>query len=214
MKSIPIEFEILLGQISLLILETSLLPVYTGMKSMVKKMLLHVCCANCALHPYDILKDDFDVTLFFYNPNIHPEQEYNKRLANVKKAAEKYGLNLIEGPYDSNNWLDMTNEYSHEPEGAKRCEICFSIRMKKTAAFASENGYDIFATTLTVSPHKNPKIINVSGKMLSVKYGVEFLEADFKKQDGFKKTMLLSKELDLYRQNYCGCIYSIRPKAD
>jgi predicted adenine nucleotide alpha hydrolase (AANH) superfamily ATPase len=180
------------------------------MKSVLKKMLLHVCCANCVLHPYESLKNDFDVALFFYNPNIHPEEEYNKRLAYTGQVAKKYGLTLIEGPYDKNNWLDMTNNYRDEPEGAKRCEVCFSIRLEKTAVFAAENSYNVFATTLSVSPHKNSKIINASGKMLSEKYGVEFFKADFKKQDGFKKTMLLSKELDLYRQNYCGCIYSIR----
>jgi len=180
------------------------------MKSMLKKMLLHVCCANCVLHPYETLKNDFDVTLYFYNPNIHPDKEYDKRLSCARQAAEKYGLTLIEGPYDKNNWLDMTYDYRNDPEGANRCEVCFNIRLEKTAVFAAENGYDIFATTLSVSPHKNSKIINNTGKMLSEKYGVEFFEADFKKQDGFKKTMLLSKELDLYRQNYCGCVYSIR----
>ena len=98
-------------------------------------MLLHVCCANCVLYPYETLKNNFDVTLFFYNPNIHPEEEYYKRLAYAKKAAEKYGLALIEGPYDKNNWLDMTDEYSDEPEGAERCQICFNIRLEKTAVF-------------------------------------------------------------------------------
>ncbi len=177
---------------------------------MLKKMLLHVCCANCVLHPYEILKNGFDVTLYFYNPNIHPDEEYDKRLNYAARVAEKYNLSLIEGQYDKNNWLDVTYEYRDEPEGAKRCEMCFSIRLEKTALFALENGYDLFATTLSVSPHKNSKIINNTGKMLSEKYGVEFLEADFKKQDGFKKTILLSKELDLYRQDYCGCIYSMR----
>ncbi len=180
------------------------------MKSMFKKMLLHVCCANCVLHPYEILKNDFDVTFYFYNPNIHPEEEYEKRLSFTRKAADKYGLAITEGPYDKGNWIDSTYEYKNDPEGGQRCGVCFSIRLEKTAAFAAKNGYDTFATTLSVSPHKNSKIINSTGRMLSEKYGVEFFEADFKKQDGFKKTMLLSKELQLYRQNYCGCIYSIR----
>jgi epoxyqueuosine reductase len=104
----------------------------------------------------------------------------------------------------------MTNEYRDEPEGEKRCEVCINMRLEKTAAFAADNSYGIFATTLSVSPHKNSKIINNAGKMLSEKYGIEFFEADFKKQDGFKKTMQISRELDLYRQNYCGCAYSIR----
>jgi predicted adenine nucleotide alpha hydrolase (AANH) superfamily ATPase len=176
---------------------------------MLKKMLLHICCANCVLHPYVTLKNAFDVTLYFYNPNIHPKEEYDKRLAYAGQAAKNYGLTLIEDAYDKNNWLDMTYKYRDSPEGADRCGVCFCMRLEKTAGFALENGYDIFATTLSVSPHKNSKIINTSGKMLSEKYGVEFFEADFKKQDGFKKTMLLSKELQLYRQNYCGCVYSI-----
>jgi predicted adenine nucleotide alpha hydrolase (AANH) superfamily ATPase len=180
------------------------------MKRMPKKMLLHVCCANCALHPYETLKNNFEVTLYFYNPNIQPDKEYGKRLVYAKKAADKYSINLIEGSCDKNEWLDMTNEYREYPEGGQRCEICICMRLEKTAVFAVENGYDIFATTLSVSPHKNSKTVNNTGKMLSEKYGIEFFEADFKKQDGFKKTMQLSKELDLYRQNYCGCIYSIR----
>jgi len=180
---------------------------------MPKKMLLHVCCANCSLHPYETLKNDFDVTLYFYNPNIHPKEEYDKRLNFAKIAAQKYGLTLIEGNYDKNNWLEMTYKYRDNPEGADRCEVCFYMRLEKTAVFAVDNDFDIFATTLTVSPHKNSKIINSTGKMLSEKYGIEFFEADFKKQDGFKKTMLLSKELQLYRQNYCGCIYSIRAEG-
>jgi predicted adenine nucleotide alpha hydrolase (AANH) superfamily ATPase len=180
------------------------------MKRMPKKMLLNVCCANCALYPYETLKNNFDVTLYFYNPNIHPDKEYDKRLSYARQAAEKYGLTLIEGPYDKNSWLDTTYEYRDDPEGGQRCEVCFNIRLEKTAAFAAENGYGIFATTLSVSPHKNSKTINSTGKMLSEKYGIEFFEADFKKQDGFKKTMQFSKELDLYRQNYCGCAYSIR----
>jgi predicted adenine nucleotide alpha hydrolase (AANH) superfamily ATPase len=177
---------------------------------MPKKMLFHVCCANCVLHPYETLKNDFAVTLFFYNPNIHPKEEYDKRLDFARQAAQNYGLGLIEGPYDKNNWLDMTHRYRDAPEGGQRCGVCFFMRLEKTALFAAENGYDIFATTLSVSPHKNSKTINNAGKMLSEKHGIEFYEADFKKQDGFKKTMMLSKELQLYRQNYCGCIYSIR----
>jgi predicted adenine nucleotide alpha hydrolase (AANH) superfamily ATPase len=180
------------------------------MKSMLKKMLLHVCCANCALYPYETLKNNFDVTLYFYNPNIDPKEEYYKRLDHAKKAAEKYGLTLIEGHYDKNTWLDMTYDYKDNPEGGDRCGICFYMRLEKTAVFAAENDYVIFATTLSVSPHKNSKIINSTGKMLSEKHEIEFFEADFKKQDGFKRTMQLSKELQLYRQNYCGCIYSIR----
>ena len=176
---------------------------------MLKKMLLHICCANCALHPYETLKSIFEVTLYFYNPNIHPEEEYEKRLVYAKKAAENYGLAFLEAPYDKNNWFEMTNEYRDNVEGGQRCGVCINMRLEKTAVFAVENGYDIFATTLSVSPHKNSKIINNAGKMLSEKYGIEFFDADFKKQDGFKKTMQLSRELDLYRQNYCGCTYSI-----
>jgi len=177
-----------------------------------KKLLLHVCCANCVLHPINILKEKFDITMFYYNPNIHPEQEYLKRLADVEKVSGFKKIPLITGDYknDLEKWFKITENLKEEPEGGRRCIECFKIRLEKTASYAVKNGFDIFTTTLSISPHKNQKVINELGSEICKKTGIPFFCTDFKKQDGFKKTMKLSKELNIYRQNYCGCIYSIR----
>jgi predicted adenine nucleotide alpha hydrolase (AANH) superfamily ATPase len=173
-------------------------------------ILLHVCCGPCSLHPYFFLKDDFSITFFFYNPNIQPKKEYLKRLEGARTVAEKYSVPLIIGEYDVKRWIMLTRHFGDEPEGGKRCELCFKIRLYKTAETAKNLGFDFFATTLTVSPHKNQAIINSIGEELGASKKINFLRADFKKKDGFKKTTELSKRLNLYRQNYCGCIYSRR----
>ena len=174
------------------------------------EMLLHVCCANCALHPVDILKDRFNITLYFYNPNIHPEQEYKKRLNDVERISEFHGLPLLIDKYDPGYWYGLTGAYRDEPEGLKRCEICFTMRLEKTARTVSEQGFDIFTTTLSVSPHKNSKTINRIGNEAAKKQDILFYTADFKKKDGFKKTTELAKKYSTYRQDYCGCIFSMR----
>lgn len=176
------------------------------------KMLLHTCCANCVLYPIDILKEKFDITIFFYNPNIYPKEEYIKRLLEVEKVSKIKNISLITGNYEHDlmKWLKLTEKLKKEPEGGKRCGECFKLRLEETAFFAVKNGFNVFTTTLTVSPHKNQNVINSIGNEISQKTGIVFFTADFKKQDGFKKTMELSKNLNIYRQNYCGCIYSIR----
>jgi predicted adenine nucleotide alpha hydrolase (AANH) superfamily ATPase len=175
-----------------------------------KKMLFHTCCANCMLYPVSILSATYDITLFFYNPNIGPEQEYKKRLESVKRAAALSGIDLIAPDYKPDVFTELVSGLKDEPEGGKRCSICFELRLSETAKYAAKNNFDIFSTTLTVSPHKNSQIINSTGRQLSIKYHIDFYAAEFKKQDGFKKTMLLSSKMGIYRQNYCGCIYSIR----
>ena len=175
-----------------------------------KKMLFHVCCANCMLYPVSILSADYDITLFFYNPNIGPKQEYKKRLESVKRASASLGINLIAPDYEPDVFTELASPFKDEPEGGKRCSICFELRLSETAKYAAANNFDIFGTTLTVSPHKNQEKINSTGRQLSIKYQIDFYAADFKKQDGFKKTMQLSSKMGVYRQNYCGCIYSIR----
>lgn len=175
-----------------------------------QQILLHVCCGTCSLYPYFSLKNNFDVTFFFYNPNIHPEKEYIKRLECVKKVSKIYSIPLITGKYDVKKWMQLTEDLRNEPEGGRRCSLCFKIRLEKTAETAKKSGFDLFGSTLTVSPHKNQKIINSTGKELGDLKNINFYEADFKKKDGFRKTMELSKSLNLYRQNYCGCIYSIK----
>jgi predicted adenine nucleotide alpha hydrolase (AANH) superfamily ATPase len=150
------------------------------------------------------------VTLFFYNPNIFPKQEYKKRLKEVKKIARKFKLKLIVGKYNHQKWFKLTKGYEHEPEKGARCLICYRDRLEKTALTARNNDFDYFSTTLTVSPHKNTLAINKIGRELGEKFKVNFLEKDFKKQDGFKKSVLLARELNLYQQKYCGCEYSYK----
>jgi predicted adenine nucleotide alpha hydrolase (AANH) superfamily ATPase len=172
------------------------------------KLLLHICCAPDATHPVQILRDEYEIDAFFYNPNIHPEGEYEKRLEDIKRLCGGWSIPLHEGEYDKDLWLELTEEHKDEPEGGKRCEICYRMRLEETAKLAAEEGYDIFGAVLTISPHKDAKKINEIGHELGKKYGVTYLESDFKKHDGFKKSVELSKELGLYRQNYCGCVYS------
>ena len=173
-------------------------------------MLLHSCCATCAAYPASLLKDSFDVSLFYYNPNIFPEEEYYKRLADIKILAGNTGITLIIGEYDKGGWNKATKHLAGEPEGGRRCTLCFSFRLKKTAETAKEKGFDIFGTTLSISPHKDSEVITRTGDFLAARIGIDFYRTDLKKKDGFKKTMDLSRKYSFYRQSYCGCKYSIR----
>ncbi|MCP2519235.1 epoxyqueuosine reductase QueH [Candidatus Aminicenantes bacterium AC-335-A11] len=174
------------------------------------KLLVHVCCAPDGLYVIKILQENYYVSGYFYNPNIHPEEEYHLRLQETKKIAEILNFDLIEGEYDLEKWFEMIRGFENEPEKGRRCDICYAIRLNRTAEIAKNENFDIFTTTLTLSPWKKAKKINQIGRMLGKKYKITFLEADFKKKDGFKKSVELSKEFNLYRQNYCGCIYSRR----
>ena len=175
-----------------------------------KKILLHTCCACCATHSINALRDEgYEVVTFFYNPNIHPAEEYTARLADMKRLAEETGIENIEpAPYDDKIWFELTKGLEKEPEGGRRCEICFEMRLEKTAEYAREPGIETFATTLTISPHKDAGLINKLGRKAAEKYGVEYYGSNFKKKNGFKKSIELSRKHGLYRQNYCGCIYS------
>jgi predicted adenine nucleotide alpha hydrolase (AANH) superfamily ATPase len=172
------------------------------------KILLHVCCGTCALYPYFLLKQDFDVSFFYYNPNIYPRKEYIKRLEGIKIISRKYSVPLEIGKYEVKKWFKLTVDFKDEPEGGERCSLCFRIRLDRTAYTAKKLGFDLFGTTLTISPHKNHRIINSIGLELASIKGVGFYQTNLKKNDGFKKTIELSKKLNLYRQDYCGCIYS------
>ncbi|MEK6656235.1 MAG: epoxyqueuosine reductase QueH [Nitrospirota bacterium] len=174
------------------------------------KMLLHICCAPCSTAVIERLRDEFDITGYFYDPNIHPEEEYIRRLEETKGLYNKLSIPLIEAQYDAEIWFELTDNLKHEPEGGKRCELCYDMRLEKAAGFAKENGFDIFTTVLSISPHKKAAVINSIGKRLSEKYCIKFYEADFKKKDGFKRSLELSWEYSLYRQGYCGCVYSKR----
>jgi epoxyqueuosine reductase len=175
-----------------------------------QSLLLHTCCGPCATHVIELLLQDYDVTAYFYNPNIQPEEEYLKRLGAIEKYCSAKDIVLLKGSYESKKWMDIAVSLQDEPEGGKRCEACFSFRLKETARFAKENSFPIFATTLTISPHKNAAVVNKAGQDASKTAKVQFLEADFKKGDGYRKSCELSKKLGLYRQSYCGCLYSKR----
>lgn len=177
------------------------------------KILLHACCGVCAAQTIKKLKEEFgEVFVYFYNPNIWPEKEYQKRLEAMKQVAQYHGTEFIEEKHNHQEWLEAVRGLEKEPEGGKRCAVCYKIRLEQTAQKSKELGCGLFATTLSISPHKKAEIINKIGRETGERFGAEFYEADFKKQDGFKKTCALAKQLNLYHQNYCGCEFG-RPKS-
>lgn len=170
------------------------------------KILLHICCGICATSVVEqLMIEGYEVTGLFYNPNIHPVDEYKKRLEIAKKVAENMDFELIEVPYDRENWFPLVKGTEYEPEGGARCEICIRMRLEKTYEYFKRGMYDKFTTTLTVSPMKNATMVNNIGMKIG---GDRFMCADFKKKNGFIRAMEMSKELNLYRQHYCGCVYS------
>lgn len=176
------------------------------------KLLLHSCCGPCSSSVLKKLIDYFEISVFYYNPNIEPNTEYEKRKETQKKLIKKLNktsnINFIESEYENELFHNVINGLENEIEGGNRCTQCFNLRLEKTAKYAKDYNYDYFATTLTVSPHKNSKVINELGLNLSKKYNIKFLVSDFKKRDGYKESILFSKEYNLYRQDYCGCIFS------
>lgn len=173
-----------------------------------KKVLLHSCCGPCSTACIERLRDYADITIIYYNPNIEPEEEYIKRKNEQIRLLKELGINYIDADYDNDNFRKLTKHLKDELEGGKRCSVCFGLRLKYTALKAKENNYDYFATTLTVSPHKNSQIINKIGIQIGKNYGIKYLVADFKKRDGYKRSIELASIYNLYRQNYCGCLYS------
>jgi epoxyqueuosine reductase len=173
-----------------------------------RDLLLHVCCAPCASAAFEALVKDFHVTAFFYNPNIQPESEYQKRSEHVRRLCQIQDIALVVPDYDDANWSRQTVGFEHEPEGGSRCSICFKLRLTRAVAEAQNKGIKTVATTLSVSPHKNVRLINAIGSDAVQDTGIIFLERDFKKNDGYLKSCELSRAYGLYRQNYCGCLYS------
>lgn len=174
------------------------------------KLLLHVCCAPCSSHCLEVLEPYFDVTVFFYNPNISPKAEYDKRLfeeQNFVKTAHP-NTKVVEAQYDSQNFFAIAKGLEDLPEGGERCHRCYELRLKKTAEYAKQNGFDYFTTTLTISPYKNSKVLNEIGGNVAKQYGAKYLFSDFKKENGYLHSIELSHKYNLYRQNYCGCIFS------
>lgn len=177
-----------------------------------KRLLLHSCCAPCSSYVLSYLSNYFRITVFYYNPNIEPKEEFEKRALEQQKLLSlmdfKYDVDFIIGDYDNNLFHEEVKGLEDLKEGGKRCYACYKQRLKKTAMLAQKLSYDFFCTTLSVSPYKNAVFINEIGKSLEDIYHVCFLPSDFKKKEGYKKSIAYSKEYGLYRQDYCGCIYS------
>ena len=179
-----------------------------------KKILLHSCCGPCSSAVIERLKQYFDITIFYYNPNIYPKQEFEKRFLNQQKVVKSYGVSCVCPTYDEHEYLSQVKGMESEIEGGKRCDKCFELRLLQTAIYAKQHNFDYFGTTLTVSSHKNAEHINQIGQQIQDKLNINFLFSDFKKHDGYKRSIILSNQLGLYRQNYCGCRFSIREKDD
>lgn len=181
-------------------------------KGVVPRLLLHSCCAPCSSYVIEYLSHYFSITILYYNPNIAPYNEYEKRkleqIRLIQEMPSRYKVNFLDCSYDNDCYERAVCGLENEPERGMRCEVCFRLRLEKTAILAKENHYDYFGTTLTVSPYKNADMINEIGLSLQEVYGIPFLVSDFKKKNGYKRSIELSREYQLYRQNYCGCKYS------
>ena len=181
-------------------------------------LLLHSCCAPCSSYVIEYLSKYFKITVFYYNPNISPDNEYRYRADEQKRLIESMSLEnpaeFLEGEYNPADFFEASKGLEDAPEGGARCAKCFNLRLSKTAEIAQQGNYDYFTTTLTISPLKNSQLINNIGKELSNKYKVPYLLSDFKKKNGYKRSIVLSKEYNLYRQNYCGCIFSKNQVSD
>lgn len=185
-------------------------------KSKKPSLLLHVCCAPCSTACLEVLNEYFDITVFYYNPNIAPFKEYQKRLAEEQKfVATCYPtIKIVEVGYENEKFEQLAKGYEDLPEGGERCKKCYRLRLKKTGEYAKENGFDYFTTTLTVSPYKNSQVLNQIGEEIAQELGINYLTSDFKKNDGYKRSIVLSKQYDLYRQDYCGCQYSKKAREN
>ena len=174
-----------------------------------EKVLMHICCAPDATYPLFYLRGKhYVVTGFFFDPNIHPESEYLKRLDEAIKFSQITRMPLIDGEYSTSEWFQAVKGHEKDLEGGERCYICYKYRLERTAQLAKKMGFDFFTTTLSISPHKNSNWIFEISEEFERVYGIKFLKADFKKRNGFKSSTILSRFYGMYRQNYCGCIFS------
>lgn len=178
----------------------------------VPRLLLHSCCAPCSSYVLEYLSQYFEITVFYYNPNIYPESEYVKRIAEqqkfIKELPVKYPISFVAGNYDQERFYEMARGLEDVKEGGERCMRCYELRLLEAARLAEEGAYSYFTTTLSISPLKNAVKLNEIGERIGKEYGVSYLPSDFKKKNGYKRSVELSKEYGLYRQDYCGCVYS------
>ncbi len=182
----------------------------------VPQLLLHSCCAPCSSYVLEYLSDYFEITVFYYNPNIFPENEYTKRILEqqtlISDMKTKYPVSFLAGNYDRERFFQIAEGLEHLKEGGERCFKCYELRLEEAARIAKEAGFDYYTTTLSISPLKNADKLNEIGKRLAEKYNVGYLQSDFKKKNGYKRSIELSKEYGLYRQDYCGCEFSYRDR--
>ena len=173
-------------------------------------LLLHACCAPCSSATLERLADHVDLTIRYYNPNIYPPAEYHRREGELERFVQQAGYRfpVVELPYDPQEFYTAVHGLEQEPEKGERCTACYRLRLEQTARYAAENGFEWFCTTLSISPMKDPVRINALGQELGERYGVRFLPSEFRKKDGYKRSLQLSAEYGLYRQDYCGCVFS------
>jgi len=180
----------------------------------VPHLLLHACCAPCSSHCLEYLSKYFRITVFYYNPNISPKEEYALRIEEIKRFVKEFKaeneITLIEGKYEPERYFKTIKGFEEEPEGGKRCELCFKLRLSESAKLAKELNADYYTTTLSISPLKNAELLNQIGKEEGDAVGITHLPSDFKKKGGYARSIELSKEYNLYRQNFCGCVYSMQ----
>ncbi len=193
-----------------------MLEIINSLNGSKKKLLLHSCCAPCSSAVIDTLKDYFQITILYYNPNIEPQEEYLKRKEEQKRFIKELncGIDFLDCDYDNREFHKISKGLETALERGSRCARCYRLRLEKTALLAQEHDFDYFGTTLSVSPYKNSEWLNKIGEMLSTTYKVPFLYADFKKRDGYKKSIELANKYHLYRQDYCGCVYSKRKRDE
>lgn len=179
----------------------------------VPTLLLHSCCAPCSSYILEYLSQYFAITVFYYNPNIFPELEYHHRVQEqqefIAKIPQKYPIQFVEGVYDTKRFYDTVRGHEADPEGGERCYHCYELRLRETMEVAEEGGFDYYTTSLSISPYKNAKWLNEIGERLSEGKKVKYLPSDFKKKNGYKRSVELSSEYGMYRQDYCGCVYSM-----
>lgn len=184
----------------------------------VPRLLLHSCCAPCSSYCLELLSQYFEVTVFYYNPNIYPPEEYTMRVAEqnrfVQEFPAKHPISFVEGTYDTEKFYAMAKGMEQLKEGGERCFFCYELRLRESAEYAKENGFDFFTTTLSISPLKNAEKLNEIGAKLEAELGVKYLYSDFKKQNGYKRSAEISNEYEMYRQYYCGCVYSKKQRDD